>query len=172
MSQEISRGEETKEKMHGELLHELEVGLPDGVVWEVYGTLELANLVGKLLPNIIEKIELVEGDGGVGTVLLLTFPKGTPGLTSYKEKFVMIDNEKRVKDVDVVEGGYLDLGFSLFQIRLEIIEKDVDSSIIRSTIFYELDDEHASNASLVNIGALATVAQVIAKHLTDKKDNA
>ncbi|XP_077234297.1 norbelladine synthase-like [Tasmannia lanceolata] len=158
--------------MHGELSHELEVGLPASVVWEVYGTLELANLVGKLLPNLIEKIELVEGDGGVGTVLHLTFPKGTPGLTSYKEKFVMIDNEKRIKDTDVVEGGLLDLGFSLYRIRFEIVEKDADTSIIRSTIFYELADEHSANAFLVNTQGVAKIGEVISQHLLEKKANA
>ncbi|XP_077234293.1 norbelladine synthase-like [Tasmannia lanceolata] len=158
--------------MHGELLHELEVGLPAGVVWEVYGTLELANLMGKLLPNIVEKIELVEGDGEVGTVLHVNFPRGIPGLTSCKYKFVMIDDERRVKDVDMFEGGFLDLGFNLFRYRLEIVEKDADSSIIRSTIFYELDDEHSAEASLVNTQAVATIAQVISEHLMEKKAKA
>lgn len=62
--------------MKGTLCHELEVGLPAGQVWGVYGTLRLGQLVVELLPNVIQKLDIVEGDGGVGTVLHLTFPTG------------------------------------------------------------------------------------------------
>ena len=64
--------------MKGSLFHKLEVGLPAGEVWEVYGTLRLAQLVVELLPHVLQKVDVIEGDGGVGTVLHLTFPPGEP----------------------------------------------------------------------------------------------
>lgn len=60
--------------MKGNLTHELEVSLPADEVWEVYGSLRLAELVVELLPNIISKVVVEEGDGGAGTVLHLTLP--------------------------------------------------------------------------------------------------
>ncbi|KAG1354246.1 S-norcoclaurine synthase 2 [Cocos nucifera] len=155
--------------MKDSLFHELEVCLPAGEVWEVYGTLGLAQLVVELLPHVIQKIDVIEGDGGVGTILHLTFPPGTPGIQFYKEKFVKVDNEKRVKEVMVVEGGFLDLGFRSVLYRLEVVEKDSNSSIIKSTIEYEIDEEHAANASFVTIAFLATIAEAISKYLTEKK---
>nr|CAD1845042.1 unnamed protein product [Ananas comosus var. bracteatus] len=244
----------------GKPLHELEVGLPAGEIWEVYGTLRLARLAVELLPNILQKADIVHGDGGVGTVLHLTFPPGNPGPQYYKEKFTKVDNDNYVKEAVVIEGGYLQLGFTSYLVRFEIlwavygtlrlvqlaaellpnivqkvstvhgdgevgtviqvnfvpgipcppyqkeefvkvdnknrvkeakvieagfllfgfqsylmrfeiVKKDNDSSVIRSTVEYEIDDEHASNASLVTTDLVATIAQVIAKYLKDQKSS-
>lgn len=62
--------------MEGSLSHEFETGLPAADVWEVYGSLLVVDLIPQLLPQVFSKVELVEGDGGVGTVLLVTFPPG------------------------------------------------------------------------------------------------
>lgn len=66
----------------GQVSHELEVGAPAAVVWETYGTLQLGKLVVKLLPNILQDIQ-AEGDGGVGTVLSLTFGPGMFALCTH-----------------------------------------------------------------------------------------
>lgn len=97
---------------------------------------------------------------------------GTPGFTSYKEKFTKIDDEKRLKEVDLIEGAFLDLGFSFYQVRIEIIEKEANSSIIKSTVLYELNEEFASNASLITTERLEAIAQVFGKYLTEKNANA
>jgi hypothetical protein len=62
--------------MKGSLYHEFQTDLPAAEVWEVYGGLLIGQLVPQLLPDMLSKVELVDGDGGVGTVLLLTFPPG------------------------------------------------------------------------------------------------
>ncbi|KAF8412576.1 hypothetical protein HHK36_000545 [Tetracentron sinense] len=155
--------------MPDQVSHEKEVGVPASVAWDLYGTLKLAKLVHEMLPNVIDKLEILEGDGGVGTVLKLSFPPGKPGFTYYNEKFTKIDKDKRFKEAEVIEGGYMDLGFRLYRTRFEIIEKDAHSSIIKSTIEYEVDDESASNASLVTIKPLEAIAELAAKYLTEKK---
>ncbi|RRT35809.1 hypothetical protein BHE74_00043185 [Ensete ventricosum] len=158
--------------MKGTLCHELEVGLPAGELWEVYGTLRLAQLVVELVPHVLQKVDIVEGDGGVGTVLHLTFPAGD-GPQYYKEKYVKVDDENRVKEATVVEGGYLEIGFLSFLVRLEIIDKEEGvSSIIRSTIEYEVDEEHAGNASIVNTAAVAAIAEAVSGHLMKEKNSA
>lgn len=62
--------------MKGTLSHELDVKAPAGKVWEIYGTLQLSRLVPQLVPDLIEKIVVEEGDGGVGTVLRATVKSG------------------------------------------------------------------------------------------------
>lgn len=152
--------------MKGSLSHEMETGLPAAEVWEVYGGLLVGQLLPQLLPHILSKVELVEGDGGVGTVLLLTFPPGIPGLEYQKEKFIKIDNENFVKEVLVVEGGFLDHGFQKCLIRLEIVENADKTSVIRSTIEYEVGDEHAAGSeSFVSTSILACVAEAITKYI-------
>lgn len=59
--------------MFGQLSHELEVNVPASEAWELYSTLRLAKLVEEEPASGIEKIDVIEGDGGAGTVLKLTF---------------------------------------------------------------------------------------------------
>lgn len=63
----------------------------------------------------------------------------------------MIHHEKMVKGIIVVEGGYLDIGFDRYLIRLEVIEKDEQSCITKSTIEYDVKEDYAANASLASI---------------------
>ncbi|XP_020215444.1 S-norcoclaurine synthase 2 [Cajanus cajan] len=155
--------------MFGEVEHELELHVPAREAWDLFGGLEIGKLVGRELPELFQKVELIEGDGGLGTVLKLTFAQGVPGPSGYKEKFTKIDNEKRIKETEVVEGGYLELGFTLFRVRFEVIEKGEESSIFKSTIEYEVKEENASNASLVSVQPLVTIAQLAKNYLNKNK---
>ncbi|KAK6926181.1 Bet v I/Major latex protein [Dillenia turbinata] len=138
-------------------------------LWELVRTPQLAKLIEEELSDLINNIELVEGDGGEGTVLKITFPPDTPGFSVYKEKFTKVDNEKRVKEPQVVEGGHLNLGFTMYLVRLEVIEKGVHSCILKITIEYDLKEESAANASMVSIQPLAMIADVVAKRLIQNK---
>ncbi|KAG6507732.1 norbelladine synthase-like [Zingiber officinale] len=155
--------------MKGALCHELEVQVDASELWEVFSHLKLGQLVPQLLPNIFEKVELVEGDGGVGTVLLCTFAAGIGGPRHYKEKFVKIDHENRVKEAAGVEGGLLELGFTYYLIRFQIVEKERGSSIIRSTVEFEVDEEHKTNASLASTDIVAVIGEAVAGYLLEEK---
>ncbi|GAU43494.1 hypothetical protein TSUD_92050 [Trifolium subterraneum] len=146
--------------MFGEVEHELELHVPASEAWDLFGGLAIGKLVEKEMPEKFQKVELIEGDGGVGTILKLTFTPGVPGPTSLNEKFIKIDAEKRIKEVEVVEGGYLDLGFTLYRIRLEVIEKGEESSIMKTTIEYEVKEEEEVDASLLSIKPLANIIEV------------
>ncbi|KAJ4721075.1 S-norcoclaurine synthase [Melia azedarach] len=153
--------------MSGEVSHELEVNVPANQAWELYGTIQLAKLVEKEVVNI-DRIE-VQGDGGLGTILHLIFKEGTPGFGSYKEKFTKVDDEKRVKETEVVEGGFADLGFTLYRVIFEIIEKGNNSCIIKSTIQYEVKEEAAANAQYASIQPLANIAEISKNYLIKNK---
>lgn len=155
--------------MKGSLCHEHEAALPAEELWEVYSKLRLAELVVELMPDVISKIDVEEGVGGVGTVLCLTFGPGVPGFTYYKEKFMKIDHEKRSKEAIIVEGGYLSMGFTSYLVRFEILEKSKDTSIIKSTIEYEVPEEHAQNASFVTTDAVALISEKVSNYLIAKK---
>jgi hypothetical protein len=66
-----------REKMAtGQLEHELELHVPASEAWELFGTLGIGKMVVEEIPQIFQKVELIEGDGGVGTILKLTFAQG------------------------------------------------------------------------------------------------
>ncbi|XP_022720076.1 S-norcoclaurine synthase 2-like [Durio zibethinus] len=155
--------------MHGHLSQDTPVDATAAVVWDVYGGLQLGRLVNKLLPDVLGTVEVIEGDGEVGTVVKLTYPPGSPGIGYMIERFTKVDDENRVKETEVIEGGYKALGFDLFRVRLEIIEKESESSIIRSSIEYEVDDKLAEVASHVSIKPLEIMAETVRKHLIEKK---
>jgi hypothetical protein len=69
----------------------------------------------------------------------------------------------------MIEGGYLDFGFTLFRVRLQVIEKGEDLSIIKSSIEYEVKEENAANASLVSVQPLENVAEVGKNYLYKNK---
>lgn len=100
----ISNNSSKKKKMttmKGRLSHELEIGAPADVAWEAYGTLQLSKLVVKLLPNIFQEIKVQGGDGGVGTVLDITF---NPGKSSHLISSVVIERLlKRTSDMKIIE---------------------------------------------------------------------
>ncbi|XP_054811110.1 norbelladine synthase-like [Prosopis cineraria] len=157
--------------MSGKFEHELELDVPASTAWDLFGTIRIGEFVQKEMPSLFQKVELVEGDGGVGTILKLTFAPGTPGPAFYKEKFTKIDNENRIKETEVVEGGYLELGFTLFRVRFEVTEKGEDSSIVKSTVEYELKEDALANAPIASnaIQSLASIAQMAKLHLNKNK---
>lgn len=94
---------------------------------------------------------------------------GIPGLEYQKEKFIKVDNENFVKEALVVEGGFLDLGFLKYLVRFEVVGDADKTSTIRSTIEYEVDDQHTGIASFVSTSTLACVAEAITKHIKAQK---
>uniref|UniRef100_A0A0E0KUK5 Bet v I/Major latex protein domain-containing protein n=1 Tax=Oryza punctata TaxID=4537 RepID=A0A0E0KUK5_ORYPU len=60
---------------------------------------------------------------------------------SMKEKFIKIDAENYIKEAEVIEGGVLDHGFQKYVVRIEVIGKTDNSSMLRSTIEFEAEDE-------------------------------
>ncbi|XBI94586.1 norbelladine synthase-like [Triticum dicoccoides] len=155
--------------MKGSLCHDFETGLPAAEVWEMYRGLGISQVVPQLLPDIFKKAKLVEGDGGVGTVLHLTFSHGVAPLEYQKEKFIKIDHENYVKEAIIVEGGLLDHGFQKYLMRIEIIGQTNKTSTIRSTIEYEVDDDKSGNTSFVSTSALACLAEAITEYIKAQK---
>ncbi|TVU11016.1 hypothetical protein EJB05_44577 [Eragrostis curvula] len=100
---------------------------------------------------------------------LLLLPPGTSESATYKEKFIKVDNENFVKEAAAIEGGFLNFGFLKYMVRFEIIGKEDATSIIRSTIEYEVEEKHASNASLVSTSALAEIAEAITRYIKERK---
>ena len=157
--------------MFGTVAEEREVNVSAKQAWELYGSIQLSKFVVEYIPQVFDRVEIVEGDGGLGTVLNIVFASGVQGFTSYKEKFTKIDNEKLVKETEAVEGAYLDIGFTLFRVRFEIIEKTENSCITRSTIEYEVKEEAAANASIVSIQPLVMIMESAASYLLKNKKN-
>ncbi|XP_052180318.1 norbelladine synthase-like [Diospyros lotus] len=155
--------------MYGTQSHQVEVKIPASKAWQLCRGTEIPVLGGQH-SDVFEKVEVVEGNGGPGTVLKVTFKPGKApaNITYFKEKFTVVDNEKRMRQTDVCEGGYLDLGFNYFRVRLEVKEKSADCCVLAITLEYDVKEECAANAELVSIQpfvkALDFTAEYLLKH--------
>ncbi|XVF01901.1 hypothetical protein REPUB_Repub04eG0128900 [Reevesia pubescens] len=156
-------GAHSQELKH--LTNELEVNVPSSEVWELYKHLGISKLAADQLKNVIQSIQVLKGDGGVGTVLKLTF---VPGNSSYIERFTVIEDQKRVKVAQGLQGGCLAIGCSVQIVRFDIIEKSHNSSIIKSDISYLVKKEFEAKDPKPNIQLLAAAAQVAKKFLESK----
>ncbi|KAL8050617.1 hypothetical protein ABFX02_06G092300 [Erythranthe guttata] len=157
--------------MFGTVSEERPVKVPASEAWKIYGTLELPKIAVGALSHMVSKVDVVQGDGGVGTVLeIFLLPGQGQGPTSYKEIFTVVDDEKRVKVAEVVEGGYLDMGFTLYRIRFEVIEKEETECVVKATIEYEVREEFAALA-LASIQTFVAVMEAVAIHLIQNYDN-
>lgn len=91
------------------------------------------------------------------------------GISYYKEKFTLIDNEKRVKEAEIIEGGFLDFGFTLYRVRFEVKDNPNDnagsSCLVKTTIEYEVKEEHAANASFVTMEPFVVLMKFANEHL-------
>ncbi|GLJ33406.1 hypothetical protein SUGI_0672360 [Cryptomeria japonica] len=101
---------------------EVELGVPATAVWKVF-TKDLVDVFPKLLPNIFTSIQLLEGDGGVGTLFLFKFGSDAhEGITYQKEKVVEKAEGKYIIAVEVIERGLRQMGYSYHKTRFEITE--------------------------------------------------
>lgn len=62
--------------MRYKLINEIDVDLSARSIWNVYSSKDLPSLIVKLLPEVFERIDILEGNGGVGTVCRIVFPPG------------------------------------------------------------------------------------------------
>ncbi|KAK3035495.1 hypothetical protein RJ639_033954 [Escallonia herrerae] len=152
--------------MHGTLSDGLEVNVPAQEAWQIYGTLQITHVT-----HTFDKIEVLQGDGGVGTTLKLTLPAGTTVFSSYEEMYTKVDDEKMIKEAEVISGGYFDLGFTLYRTRFEIIETSKTSCIPKTTIEYDVNEEEVANFTYVSILPMISMMKDIATYLLENTKN-
>ncbi|XP_052180317.1 norbelladine synthase-like isoform X6 [Diospyros lotus] len=157
--------------MYGTQSHHVEVNVPASKAWQLCRGTGISVLGAQHLGDLFEKVDVVEGNGGPGTVLKVTFKPGkAPGnITYFKEKFTVVDDEKRVKQTDVCEGGYLELGFNYFRVRLVVKEKSADCCVLNTTLEYDVKEECAANASLVSIQPFVKAMEFTVDYLLKHK---
>ncbi|KAB2095817.1 hypothetical protein ERO13_A01G065900v2 [Gossypium hirsutum] len=151
------------------LTNELEVNVAASRVWKLYRHLGISTLTAQQLKNVIQNVQVLEGDGGVGTMLKFTF---APGNLSYTERFIEVNDEKKVKVAKGLEGGCLAIGCSVQIVRFDIVEKTNDSCIIKSDIAYAVKEEFEANDPKPNIQILAAGAQIAKRYLESSKNDA
>ncbi|KAI3843448.1 hypothetical protein MKX03_011368 [Papaver bracteatum] len=153
--------------MNVTLTSEFDVEAPAEDVWDLIGSKDSHKTFQMLVPGMFEKLQILEGDGGIGTVLLVVFSPGTHVYVNSEEKYVTIDNNRRFWEISQIKGGYLDMGVTSFMESFEIIPKGCNC-VFKMMIRYQVPDELAHKvSSLVSIEGLVTIAKAAAKYVVD-----
>ncbi|KAG9443544.1 hypothetical protein H6P81_014884 [Aristolochia fimbriata] len=136
--------------IRGELIVSVDVAFSASKVWEVYAnTHQLAQIFKNFPASAFEDIQVV-GDGGLGTrVIAIYKPAGNP-LKQFTEKVVTLDHERRVKEVEMIEGGFLNFVYIFFLTRFEILPKGPNMATVTRSMLYNLREDSAANLSLVS----------------------
>ncbi|KAI3997574.1 hypothetical protein MKX01_029405 [Papaver californicum] len=158
------------DSMRYKLINEIDVELSARSIWKVYSSKDLPSLIVKLLPEVFDRIDVLEGNGGVGTVCRIVFPPGSVP-RSYKEMFTKIDHVHRLKEVTQISGGYLAMGVTFYMDSFKIISTGPNSCIIRSITDYEVPDHLADKVNtLISIEGLVPMAKAIIKYVQEFGD--
>ncbi|KAL9420329.1 hypothetical protein AB3S75_037995 [Citrus x aurantiifolia] len=160
--------------MKGQMVVETTVKVAAEEFWDAYRDIKRVRILHELLGEMVGEPRVEHGDGGVGTIVSIANPQEAFwGKSDTKELYRMIDDKKRITEVEIIEGGVKDLGADYILTRAEIIEKDPQTTIVRSTVDYEINDKLAHKVSLIKMEYFQTAIEAIAKYLnTEKKANA
>ncbi|XP_038724217.1 major pollen allergen Bet v 1-M/N-like [Tripterygium wilfordii] len=119
------------------------------------------NLVPKLLPNIISSIEILEGDGGVGTIKKLNFTDDVMGAQYIKDQVEVIDHEKHIFKLSIIEGGLIGIKMKSYVYEVSFTSTSEGGSLANLKIDYEpLEDAVLPSEEEINNIKLAHIAMV------------
>ncbi|XP_030456086.1 major allergen Pru av 1-like [Syzygium oleosum] len=97
--------------------------------------LDADNLIPKVLPQAIKSVEVLEGDGGPGTIKLITFGEGSQYKT-VKHKVEVVDKENFVYCYSIIEGDALGTTFEKISYETKITASPEGGSVCKNTSKY------------------------------------
>ncbi|KAI3690987.1 hypothetical protein L2E82_49200 [Cichorium intybus] len=84
---------------------EIETAVPAAKLYQSF-ILDGDTLVPKVAPQAMKSIEILEGDGGAGTIKLITFGEGSQ-FKSVKHKIDAVDKDNMTYSYSIIEGDVL-----------------------------------------------------------------
>ncbi|XP_030441048.2 phytohormone-binding protein-like [Syzygium oleosum] len=118
---------------------------------------DLLSILPQVTPNLVQNAEIIEGDGGLGSILLLTFGPDVPKMKYQKEKIVELDESLHRIGLQVIEGGHLDLGFTFYKVSNQLTTISEKQTLVDVMVAYECETEETVLPSETTASALAWI---------------
>ncbi|XP_054814885.1 phytohormone-binding protein-like [Prosopis cineraria] len=115
-------------------------------------------------------MQVIEGDGGVGTILLITrHCSSGSGVRYQKERISELDATAHEIGFEYVQAGFLNEGFSYYKGSLQLSAKGEHQTVVISKVcYYELENEEGSTEKLKTVEpAGLNFLRSLAKHLSN-----
>ena len=97
--------------------------------------LDADTVIPKILPQAIKSVEVLEGDGGAGTIKLITFGEGSQ-YKSVKHKVDSIDKESLTYSYSIIEGDALSDKIEKISYEVKIEASSDGGSVCKNTSKY------------------------------------
>ncbi|KAJ9181863.1 hypothetical protein P3X46_005910 [Hevea brasiliensis] len=136
----------------GVLTYEAEVatGIPPTKMFKVF-VLDADNIIPKILPQAIKSIEILEGNGGPGTIKKTTFAEGSE-FKYVKNKIEAIDKDTFTYSYSSIEGEpWIDTLEKIYY-EVKIVPSADGGSICKTTSKYYPKGDAEINEALIKAG--------------------
>ncbi|MGI4297465.1 pathogenesis-related BetVI family protein [Klebsiella pneumoniae] len=120
----------------GVITYDMEIpsSIPPAKMFKVF-VLDGDTLIPKILPQAIKSVEILEGDGGAGTIKHITFGEGS-AYKSVKQRVDAIDKENFTYSYTIIEGDALTDVFESISYHIKIVPTPDGGSICKNRSIY------------------------------------
>ncbi|XP_022879723.1 major allergen Pru ar 1-like [Olea europaea var. sylvestris] len=119
--------------------------------------LDSDNLIPKIMPRAIESVEILEGDGGVGTIKLVNFGEDSQ-FKSVKYHVDALDTENFTQSYSILEGEVLMGIFESITYHIEILANADGGCICKSRSIYNTKGDVQITEEKIKEGKEKTMA--------------
>ncbi|GFZ04837.1 hypothetical protein Acr_17g0004090 [Actinidia rufa] len=110
-------------------------------IWKALAK-DLRFVLPRIMPSVVKDVQVIEGDGGLGTVFLFNFGSDVSNIRYQKEKLVDLDESLHQIGMQVVEGGHLNVGFSSYKTIFQLTANGDSETLINAKVVYEVEEDH------------------------------
>ncbi|KAJ1408506.1 START-like domain superfamily [Sesbania bispinosa] len=122
--------------MTKEFNNQAEVCVGLETLWQALSK-DLTVVIPKVIPNVVKDVKVIEGDGGIGTIFHFTFFSGVSPVSYQKEKISELDEFAHEIGLQVIEGGYLNQGFSYYKTSFQLSATGENKTLAKVKISYD-----------------------------------
>ncbi|XP_068667841.1 phytohormone-binding protein CSBP-like [Aristolochia californica] len=135
--------------MGKEVKGQAKVGVAVEKLWKALAV-EPSSVLPRAVPNLIKSVEVLEGDGGLDTIMIFHFgPDLPPSMAYQKEKIVEYNEAERQIGLEVIEGGRLVHGFNSYTTFFKLAGIGDGETLVDITVQYEKEGgEEVEEAAL------------------------
>ncbi|RDX63655.1 Phytohormone-binding protein, partial [Mucuna pruriens] len=130
---------ETKGTMIKDFNTQTEVSVGLEVLWAALSK-DFINISPKVLPNIVKDVQVIEGDGRVGTILIFNFLSDVSP-NYQREKITEFDEISHKIGLQVIEGGYLNHGLSYYKTSFQLSAIGENKTLVHVQISYDHESD-------------------------------
>ncbi|KAH7513416.1 major strawberry allergen Fra a 1.05 [Ziziphus jujuba] len=130
--------------------------------------LDADNLIPKVAPNAVKSVEIIEGDGGAGSIKKVHFGEGSH-LSYVKHKIEVIDKDNFVYAYSLIEGDALTDKLEKISYETKFVAADGGSIIKSVSKYHTKSDDHGITEDKIKEGKekASHLFKVVEKYLQE-----